>query len=119
MTLRCLTMGYEIFYAFTTTSTAFELASFMVWFLLDILFAAVAILTCYTPSQRIAVITRMACGFLLTVGVLKALTIVWPDEREQITAYWTGLILQFPIGWVSLWLLIKERDARGHSLEIW
>ena len=119
MTLRCLMMGYEIFYAFTTTSTPFELASFMVWFLLDILFATVAILTCYTPSQRTAVITRMACGFLLTVGVLKVLTIVWPDEREQITAYWTGLILQFPIGWVSLWLLIKERDARGHSLEIW
>jgi hypothetical protein len=87
MTLRCLTMRYEFFYAFTTTSTAFELASFMVWFLLDILFAAVAILMCYTASQRTAVITRMACGFLLTVGVLKALTIVWPNERDQITAY--------------------------------
>jgi hypothetical protein len=82
-----LTIGYEFFYTFITTSTVFKLASFMVWFLLDILFATVAILTCYTASQRTAVITQMACGFLLTIGVLKALTIVWPDKRDQITAY--------------------------------
>lgn len=112
-------MAYEIFYAITTTSTRFELFSFMAWFVLDFSFAAVAIQSAYTPGQRRGVITRMLIGFMLALLLLRGLSIRWPDERDQITAYWTGIVLQFPIGWVSLWLLIKDGDTRGHSLEIW
>lgn len=112
-------MAYEVFYAITTTSTTFELVCFMAWFMLDLSFATVALLSCYTPAERRGCIIRMISGFLLSLAVLKVLVLRWPDEREQITAYWTGILLQLPIGWASLWLLIKDRDTRGHSLEIW
>lgn len=114
----CGTMAYELFYAFATTSTSFELASFLVWFLLDFTFATIAIISAYTPARRPAVIKRMVCGILLGLVMLLILTHMFPDEREQVTAYWTGLLLQFPIGWGSLYLLLRDRDTKGQSLEI-
>lgn len=93
----CGTMAYEIYYAFATTSTAFEKISFLAWFLLDVSFAAVAILSAYRPERRKLVTTRMAAGVLLGLLFLHGLCLRFPDEREQVTAYWTGLLLQLPI----------------------
>ena len=53
------------------------------------------------------------------VAFLRVLAAVWPDEREQVTAYWTGILLQLPIGWTSVYLLLSRGDAKGQSLEIW
>ncbi|EHA26925.1 hypothetical protein CBS63078_4790 [Aspergillus niger] len=114
-----LTLAYELFYAVMTTTTTFELLAFLAWFLLDVGFVAVAIWRAHEKRDR-AWLVRRIVGFVLAgVGVLKGLTMLWPDEREQVTAYWTGILLQLPIGWICLATLWKEWDTRGHSLEIW
>ncbi|KAI5370033.1 Putative terpene cyclase PaxB [Septoria linicola] len=115
----CGTMAYEIYYAFATTTTTFERLSFLMWFLLDVSFAIVAVLSAYRPERRRIVASRLLGGVLAGVGFLRILCSYFPDEREQVTAYWTGLLLQLPIGWGSLYLLLSKRDTKGHSLEIW
>ncbi|RAK85276.1 hypothetical protein BO79DRAFT_201449 [Aspergillus costaricaensis CBS 115574] len=114
-----LTLAYELFYAVVTTTTTFELLAFLAWFLLDVGFVAVAILRAHEKRDR-AWLVRRIVGFVLAgMGVLKGLTMLWPDEREQVTAYWTGILLQMPIGWICLATLWKEWNTKGHSLEIW
>lgn len=112
-------MAYELFYAFACTSTGFEVFSFLMWFLLDFSFATVAIMASVAPGKRRRVAIRMFFGVLAGILFLRVLVAYFPDEREQVTAYWTGLLLQFPIGWGSLYLLLKDRHTKGHSLEIW
>ncbi|GAQ36242.1 hypothetical protein AtubIFM56815_005584 [Aspergillus tubingensis] len=114
-----LTLAYELFYAVVTTTTTFELLAFLAWFLLDVGFVAVAIWRAHEKRDR-AWLVRRIVGFVLAgMGVLKGLTMLWPDEREQVTAYWTGILLQMPIGWICLATLWKEWNTKGHSLEIW
>ncbi|PPJ60279.1 hypothetical protein CBER1_01264 [Cercospora berteroae] len=115
----CGTMAYEIYYAFATTTTTFERLSFLVWFLLDVSFATVAVFSAYDPNRRKVVAGRLVGGVIAGLGFLHVLCQYFPDEREQVTAYWTGLLLQLPIGWGSLYLLLTKRDTKGHSLEIW
>ncbi|KAI5262804.1 hypothetical protein E4T47_09202 [Aureobasidium subglaciale] len=115
----CGTMAYELFYAYATTTTTFERVSFSMWFLLDFTFAVVTILSTRARGDRSPVVKRMIVGTLASLAFFWKIAQVYPDEREQITAYWTGLALQFPIGWGSLYLLLKNWDAKGHSLEIW
>lgn len=116
---RCGTMAYEIYYAFVTTSTTFERVCFMAWFGLDASFAAVAVLSAYAPEKRRLVAGRLVAGVVAGVAFLHALCQYFPDEREQVTAYWTGLLLQLPIGWGSVYLLLQRGDTKGQSLEIW
>ncbi|KAK5114057.1 hypothetical protein LTR85_010363 [Meristemomyces frigidus] len=113
------TMAYEIYYAFTTTSTAFEKLCFLVWFAMDATFVAVALAYAYKPHQRKPVIWRMLVGVPLGVAFLHMLCQYYPDEREQLTAYWTGTLLELPIGWGSVYMLLKRGDTKGQSLEIW
>lgn len=112
-------MAYELYYAFATTSTQFEFWCFMVWFLLDLFGTVAAQFVIVPPSKRTASMIKSTVGFLICLGLLHALTRTFPDDREQLTAYWTGIILQFPVGWVSVYLLLKHRNTKGHSLEIW
>lgn len=112
-------MAYELFYAFTTTSTAFEKLAFLIWFEMDIVFTAIAIRHAHAPHQRWPLARNMLLGCALAVLGLKLLTGLYPDEREQVTAYWTGILLQFPIGWTCVYSLWKNHDTQGHSLEMW
>lgn len=116
---RALTIAYELFYAFKTTTTTFEFACFLVWFLFDISFAAVAIFSAYPSHRRKAIILHMTLGVVAGVLFLNWLCGIWPDEREQVTAFWTGVVLQLPISVVSVLILITRGDTEGHSLEIW
>lgn len=61
----------------------------------------------------------MILMFTVCVAGLYGLTKYYPDEREQVTAYWTGLALQLPIGYACLYFLWRDQDTAGHSLEIW
>lgn len=91
----------------------------MVWFGLDIIFATTAILSTYAPGRRLRIILQIFGGFLVGVLVLYILSVIFPDDRQQLTAYWTGILLELPIGWVSVYLLLKHQDTKGHSIEIW
>jgi lipopolysaccharide export LptBFGC system permease protein LptF len=112
-------MAYEIYYAFVMTSTDLEFAGFVVWFLMDATFAAIAIYFAYPPEKRGRTAVRMVLGVLVGVAFFHALCAYFPDEREQLTAYWTGWLLETPIGWGELWHLLKRGDTKGQSLEIW
>lgn len=112
-------MAYELFYAFTTTTTPFEVAAFLAWFELDLSFAILAIRRAHSPGQRMPIVRDMVLSFLAGVALLVLLTRWYPDDREQITAYWTGILLQLPIGFACLITLWKDHDTAGHSLEIW
>lgn len=88
-------------------------------FAMDFTFAAVTIRSTVPPARRWTVITTMIIGFISGIAILKGLTVMYPDEREQLTAYWTGIVLQLPISGGTLWLLIQNQHTRGQSLEIW
>ncbi|GIJ84973.1 hypothetical protein Asppvi_003828 [Aspergillus pseudoviridinutans] len=115
----CLTMAYELFYAFTTTSTLFEKLVFLAWFELDLSFVIVALHVAHSLGEQQVLLRNMSLGCLTGIAFLWMLTQNYPDERQQITAYWTGIILQLPIGWICLHQLWKNHSTQGHSLEIW
>ncbi|KAH7363990.1 hypothetical protein BKA65DRAFT_603140 [Rhexocercosporidium sp. MPI-PUGE-AT-0058] len=115
----CGNLSYELFYALTTTTTKFEKISFLIWFILDIIFAATAVLSTYSRGQRRMIISQILGGFFVGILALRILSAIFPDDRQQITAYWTGILLELPVGWVSVYLLVKSQDTRGHSIEIW
>ena len=58
-------------------------------------------------------------GFCVGVLALYILSAIFPDDRQQIMAYWTGILLELPVGWVSVYWLVKRQDTKGHSIEIW
>lgn len=97
----------------------FERASFLTWFVLDLMFSTTAIISIYRPGQRRRVAGLVLAGFVMGIVFLEVLSTIFPDERQQLTAYWTGILLQLPAGWISVYLLLKHRDTKGHSLEIW
>lgn len=113
------TMAYEIYYAWVCTTTTFQRACFFVWFLFDITFVTVALKYAYEPGKRRITVFKLLWQTPAWMAFLWYLGQVWPDEREQITAFWTGLYLELPIGWGQVYYLIKRRDTKGQSLEIW
>lgn len=121
----CTTMAYELYYAVIMTSSGssrmarFERLGFLVWFAMDVVFVSVAICSAYPKQEWGRMVGFLVVGTVIGVGTLKWLGQVWPDEREQVTAYWTGIALQVPISWGSLILLLQRRDTKGQSLEIW
>lgn len=112
-------MSYEIYYAIVTTSTTFERLCFFAWFLCDVAFAGVALRRAYPPGTRIPTLKKLALGVLAGIAFLHALCQIYPDERQQVTAFWTGIILQLPINWGHFSLLLKEQSTKGQSLEMW
>lgn len=77
------------------------------------------IATVYGPEQRRTLARNMAILVPAGVAGLAWLAKAYPDQREQVTAYWTGILLQLPIGWACLYFLWRDQDTKGHSLEIW
>ena len=119
-------MAYEIFYAVATTTTAqgegsgaLERAGVFAWFVFDALFVAVAVRFGYPEGKRWRVAARTVGLTVVLLGVFRGVAWWWPDEREQITGFWTGVGLQFVINWGSLVILWGEGGTRGQSLEIW
>ncbi|KAL4779839.1 hypothetical protein BJX76DRAFT_66688 [Aspergillus varians] len=114
-----LTLAYELYYAFATTSTRTERICFLVWFELDLIFVGLALWRVYRPDERKGIVGEMAVYLALALGGLKYLAHLYPDDREQFPAYWTGILLQLPVGWVYVYRLLVDRSIAGHSFEIW
>ncbi|KAL6232070.1 hypothetical protein BDW75DRAFT_233098 [Aspergillus navahoensis] len=114
-----LTLAYELYYAFVTTSTRTERVCFLIWFLLDLIFVGLSLWCVYRFSQGQRIAGEMVIYFVTALGVLKYLGHLYPDDHEQVTAYWTGILLQLPVGWVYVYRLVRDRSVLGHSLEIW
>jgi hypothetical protein len=114
-----LTMAYEIYYAFICTTIRFERAVFSLWFCFDVSFVMMALMRAYKKEQRSWMVKMLVVGTALGIWFLWGCGRLWPDEREQLTAYWTGPLLELPIGWSQVYLLLKRGDTKGQSLEIW
>ncbi|KAL5113851.1 hypothetical protein ACEQ8H_008271 [Pleosporales sp. CAS-2024a] len=113
------TMAYEMYYAYVCTTTTVQRACFFVWFLFDMTFVTVALRYAYSDAERSKTVAKLAWQVPACMGFLWACGVYWPDEREQKTAFWTGLYLELPIGWAQLYYLIQNRGTKGQSLEIW
>ena len=72
------------------------------------------------PSMKL-VIDILFNPHPMTKGIKPSLRLAWwwPDEREQKTAFWSGLYLELPIGWGQIYYLVKNENTNGQSLEIW
>ena len=112
-------MAYEFYYAFATTTTNFERFTFLTWLLLDICLATIAVISLYPHGYRGPITRRLIVGALLCTAFLYTLSSYFPDDNDQITAYWTGILLELPVGWGSVYLLLKRGNTKGQSLEIW
>lgn len=91
----------------------------MGWFALDLVFTStLATYGTYRGRRRDRAyfISTMVMVFLLA---LKILTITYPDDGQQMTAYWTGILLQLPLGWVHVMLLYQTRQVGLLNIEIW
>ena len=73
----------------------------------------------YGRDQRKRIAGEMFVYCVTALAGLRYLCHLYPDDREQVTAYWTGILLQLPAGWVYAYGLVKHRSLLGHSLEIW
>ncbi|KAK5164258.1 uncharacterized protein LTR77_009952 [Saxophila tyrrhenica] len=113
------TLSYELYYALATTSTNLELACFILWFLFDLAFVSVALLSAYPPGRRLGVIARTAVLTIAFYFALQTLDSWFPSDRSQQTAFFIGVALQLPISVGSVILLLRDKDVRGQSLEIW
>jgi len=113
------TMAYEIYYAYICTSTTFQRICFFVWFLFDITFVTVALKSAYAPGERARTVVKLLWQVPAWMVFLWYVGMMWPDEREQKTAFFTGLYLELPIGWGQVWYLLQRQDTKGQSLEIW
>lgn len=79
----------------------------------------IALWRVYGPGQRKRIAAEMFVYCVTALAGLRYLCSLYPDDREQVTAYWTGILLQLPAGWVYAYGLVKHRSLLGHSLEIW
>ncbi|KAJ0414052.1 hypothetical protein BJY00DRAFT_321327 [Aspergillus carlsbadensis] len=114
-----LMLAYEVYYAFATTSTRLERVCFLIWFEFDLAFVGIALWHVHERTQWRRIVLEMGLYSTLAVAGLKYLGILYPDDREQVTAYWTGILLQLPVGWIYLYRLLADHSTRGHSLEMW
>ncbi|KAJ4361575.1 hypothetical protein N0V95_001736 [Ascochyta clinopodiicola] len=73
----------------------------------------------YAKEERGRTVWRLMWMTVLGIVFLWGVGQVWPDEREQLTAFWTGVYLELPIGWGQVYYLLKRGDTKGQSLEIW
>lgn len=69
--------------------------------------------------RRRIVLARIVSGVVAVMLLLHILGKIFPDDNEQITAYWTGWSLETPFAWILLWYLYTRDDTRGQSLELW
>ncbi|KAF2824227.1 hypothetical protein CC86DRAFT_326757 [Ophiobolus disseminans] len=113
------TMAYEMYYAYVCTTTTLQRACFFVWFLFDITFVGTALRFAYPEGERRRTMGKLMWQVPAWGVFLWACGRAWPDEREQKTAFWTGLYLELPIGWGQVYYLVRNGNTKGQSLEIW
>jgi hypothetical protein len=112
-------LAFEMYYPFVVASSKLQVAGCLVWFLLDARFTYVAIKYACPPERRRRVAQRSVIGAIAGAAFLRTLGQYFPNEGEQVTAYWTGWFLELPVGWVSVLYLWKYGHTKGQSLEIW
>lgn len=100
-------------------STKLQVAGCLAWFALDVLFVYVAIKYTCAPERQRKVALRTVVGTILGAGFFHLLGQIFPDDGEQLTAYWAGWCLEMPVGWLSIYYLLAYRHTKGQSLELW
>ena len=111
-------LAWELVYAFATTSDAAQTTAFLTWFISDCVLAVTAVTSLY-PHNQLTVALKISAVFAFSVAFLLWLTGQFPDDYHQITAYWTGIAIELPIGWLLLYDILHRQNLRGHSLRIW
>ncbi|PVH94540.1 hypothetical protein DM02DRAFT_539263 [Periconia macrospinosa] len=113
------TMAYELYYSLVMPRSRFERVCFLVWFMFDVSFVSVALWKGYKREERRWMVWVLVVGTMAGMALLRVCGKIWKDDLEMVVAYWTGTLLELPIGWASIYLLVKRGDTKGQSLEIW
>ena len=108
----------SLIFAFAVPSSTLETVAFLSWFLIDATFVTSAVCVA-CRGRRGIVASRISSIFVVGLLCLWWLCVQFPDDQQQVTAYWSGIILQFPVGWGLLYYLCKSDDLKNHSLMIW
>lgn len=96
-----------------------QLFGCLVWFLFDLRFIYIAFKYACPPEKRLKVGIRFTFSTCSLVAIFYILGVYFPDDGEQVTAYWTGWLLEMPIGWCAVTCLWLYGDTKGQSLEMW
>ena len=87
---------------------------FIIGLLFDVLFVPFIIFRTYPLEKaRISISISIFTLFNLGLDLFHEITKMWSDEREQKTAYWTGIALQWPGSVPSLGLFVKGQERKG------
>lgn len=113
---RYANLAWELFYWIVLASTPVERYGYGVWFVADLVHAVIVIRYGYA-GQKWQAAQRMCCGVCIFVFGFWMISVYNPDHQSS--AFWTGLLMQVPISWGSLYDIIRGEDMKGHSLEIW
>ena len=112
-------IAWELFYGIFTPKLFIERITFPAWVILDLGFITSYILYS-TPAReqraRVASIVLYTTLFLL---LLRGLTVYYPDDGQQLTAFWTGILLELPVGWFELYALFGKQADSGVAIVTW
>ena len=119
MFIRGGNIAWELFYGLVTPKTLIEVVTFPVWVLLDLGFTTTYILYSTPIRERRACLASIVVYILFFLSLLLTLTIFYPDDGQQLTAYWTGILLELPIGWFELYALFGKQEDSGLAIATW
>lgn len=91
-------IAWELFYGLVVPTSLWQHVGFLVWFALDIIFVAVIVRYGSFRGRRR---DRAKGVIVLALVLLLALYKVsrwYSDDGQQMTAYWSGILLQMPCG---------------------
>lgn len=97
----------------------FERLLFPTVFLLDVALVTTVILY-GTPNGK-----RWERTISTVVTTSLFLSIIWttasfyPDDGQNFTGYWLGLLLELPVGYQDVYIIWHQRDTKGHAIEVW
>ena len=114
-----MNVAYEVYYPFVVTTSKLQTLGCLAWVFLDLRFVYVSIRYACPPEKQLGVAVRSILGTVVGAACLHTLGKYFPDEGEQVTAYWTGFLLVLPVGYICLYHLWKHPHNKGQSLELW
>ncbi|CAD6570135.1 MAG: hypothetical protein ASARMPRED_003501 [Alectoria sarmentosa] len=109
-------LAWELVYWIVCASTTFERFGYGIWFVADLVHAAIVIR--YQYADRKGQATREMCrgvGFFCVC--FWTISIFNPDHESS--AFFIGFVIQISVSYGSLYDIVWGEDMKGHSLEIW
>lgn len=114
---RCIPSGssgnvaWELFYGIAVPTSLWQRVGSFVWFALDmIFFTAIVIYGNFEGRRRDHATSVRVLALVFLLAPCKV-TESCSDDGQQMTAYWSGVLLQLPAGWITIFPIWRTRDV--------